>query len=485
MSYENYQPGDLSELRKWAEEIARRKAGAVPENLAARSSGEIEEMFHELRVHQIELEIQNEELRQAQAELETSRARLGDLYDYAPVGYVTESQTGVIVEANLTATTLLNVPWGELIRVPLSHFILPEDQDIYHRHRKQLLATGAPQRCELRMLRSYSPPFWARLEAIAAHDHDGEPIYRVVLSDVTASKQAEEGRLRLKEQLAQIEKMESIERLAGGVANDFNNMLGIILGHAEMALDHADPDLPFFANLQEIGKAVDRSANLTWQLLSFARMQTVATQGLDLNETVAGLLAMLRRVVGTDIDLVWTPGPGLWPVTMDASQIEQILVNLCSNARDAITAKEGKGRISVEVKNVSWQVGDTVNQAGFSPGEYVALVVGDDGCGLAAEATNKLFEPFFTTKKATGLSAGLGLAIVYGIVKQNNGFINVYSEPGQGTIFKIYLPRHAATVEQHPQIEQKEPVKGRHAAIGSPGYPARARKRREKKEVTF
>lgn len=482
MSQKKDHPGDLSELRKWAEEIARRKAGAVPENLAARSSGEIEEMFHELRVHQIELEIQNEELRQAQAELEASRARLGDLYDYAPVGYVTENQTGVIVEANLTATTLLNVPWGELIRMPLNHFILPEDQDIYHRHRKQLLATGAPQRCELRMLRSYSPPFWARLEAVAAHDQDGAPLYRVVLSDVTASKQAEEGRLRLKEQLAQIERMESIERLAGGVANDFNNMLGIILGHAEMALDHADPDLPFFANLQAIGKAVDRSANLTWQLLSFARMQTVATQGLDLNETVAGLLATLRQIAGKNIDLAWTPGPGLWPVTMDVSQIEQILVNLCSNARDAIA---GRGKITVEVKNVSWPAGDTLNQAGFPPGEYVALVVGDDGCGLAAEATDKLFEPFFTTKKTTGLSAGLGLAIVYGIVKQNGGFINVYSEPSQGTIFKIYLPRHATTVEQLPQVEQKEPAEGRHAAIGTPGYPARARKRREKKEVTF
>ena len=156
MGQKKYQPGDLSELRKWAEEIARRKVGDVSENLAARSLKEIEELFHELRVHQIELELQNEELRQTQAELETSRARLGDLYDYAPVGYVTENQTGVIVEANLTATTLLNVPWGELIRMPLNHFILPEDQDIYHRHRKQLLATGAPQRCELRMLRAYS-----------------------------------------------------------------------------------------------------------------------------------------------------------------------------------------------------------------------------------------------------------------------------------------------------------------------------------------
>jgi signal transduction histidine kinase len=440
MSHVKHQPSDLSALRRWAEEIALRKTGTLPKNLAARSSQEIEEIFHELRVHQIELEIQNEELRQTQTELEASRALLSDLYDYAPVGYVTESLTGVIVEANLTVTTLLNVPWDELIRGPLTRFILPEDQDIYYRHRKQLLATGEPQVCELRMLRPSSPPFWARLEAMTAHDQEGIPLYRVILSDVTAAKQAEKGRQQLKEQLAHIERMESIERLAGGVANHFNNMLGVILGNAEMALDHADPNQPLFANLQEIGKAVDRSANLTWQLLSYARMQTVATQGLDLNETVAGLMAMLRRTAGADIDLIWKPGPGLWPVTMHASQIKQILVNLCSNARDAIT---GRGQITVEVKNVPWQAGDTVKQANFPPGEYVALVVGDNGCGLAAEATDKLFEPFFTTKRATEHSAGLGLAIVYGIVKQNGGFISVYSEPGQGTIFKVHLPRHA------------------------------------------
>ncbi|MBM9535656.1 two-component system sensor histidine kinase NtrB [Desulfobulbus alkaliphilus] len=442
MENKKHQPGDLSALRKWAEEIARRKTVAKPGNLALRSSQEIEEMFHELRVYQIELEIQNEELRQTQMELEASRALLADLYDYAPVGYITENQAGVIVEANLTVTTLLNIPWSELIRIPLSRFILPEDQDIYYRHRKQLQETRAPQVCELRMLRSSISPFWARLEAIAARDHAGMPLYRVILSDVTAYKKAEEGRERLKKQLAQIEKMESIERLAGGVANDFNNMLGIILGNAEMALDHVDPEQPFFANLQEIGKAVDRSANLTWQLLSFARMQTVATEGLDLNETVAVMMAMLRRVAGSEIDLVWIPEPGLWPVTMNVPQIEQILVNLCSNARDAIT---GRGQITIEVKNTQWKAEDNVNQAGFPLSEYVMITVSDNGYGMGGNVIDKMFEPFFTTKKK-GQSAGLGLAIVHGLVTQNNGFINVYSEPDQGTTFNIYLPRHAATV---------------------------------------
>lgn len=476
MGNKKNQPGDPSALRKWAEEIARRKAVAVPENLALRSSREIEEIFQELRVHQIELEIQNEELRQTQAELETSQALLGDLYDNAPVGYVTESQAGVIEEANLTVTTLLNIPWGKLIKMPLTHFILPEDQDIYYRHRKQLLETGESQVCELRMLRSSSPPFWARLEAIAVRGQVGMPLYRVILSDVTAYKKAEEGRHRLKEQLAQIEKMESIERLAGGVANDFNNMLGIILGNAEIALDHVDPEQPFFANLQEIGKAVDRSANLTWQLLSFARMQTIATVGLDLNETVAGMMAMLRRIVGSEIDLVWIPGTELWPVTMDVPQIEQILVNLCSNSRDAIA---GRGQITIEVKNTPWKAEDNVNQAGLPPNEYVAITVSDNGNGIEEQVIDKLFEPFFTTNKVDQ-SAGLGLAIVYGIVKQNSGFINVYSEPDQGTIFKIYLPRHTATVEQLDRVKQTGPAEGRHAVIDALGLPGRSGRRQKK-----
>jgi PAS domain S-box-containing protein len=468
-----------SNLRKRAEEKASEKVVTSTEDLAAQSPEERGAILHELRVHQIELEMQNEELRRIQAELEASQARLADLYDFAPVGYLTESETGMVVEANLTAASLLGVNRGSLLRLALSHFILPEDKDIYYHHRQQLLETGGPQICELRMLRPASPPFWARLEAIAAHDQKGVPLYRVILSDVTASKRAEEGRQKLKEQLAHIQQMESMERLAGGVANDFNNMLGIILGHAEMALDHADPDQPFFTNLQEIGKAVDRSANLTWQLLSFARMQTVATEGLDLNETVEKMLTMLRRLVGNDIDLVWIPEAGLWPVTMDVSQIEQILVNLCVNSRDAIS---GKGQITVEVKNALWKAEDNVNQVGFPPGEYVAIVVSDNGCGIVGESVEKLFEPFFTTKKV-GQSAGLGLAIVYGIVKQNNGFINVYSEPALGTVFKIYLPHHGAIVMPLQQGEQKELAGRNEKAIGTSGKPVHARKKLENSEA--
>lgn len=455
-------------LRKRAEEQFREHAVDVMRPLADRSPEETEQIIHELQVHQIELEIQNQELRRIQAELEASRTRLANLYDFAPVGYLTESETGMVTEANLTAASLLNVVRSDLVRMPLTRFILPEDQDVYYRHRQQLFKTWDSQVSEVRMLRRDNQPFWARLETIIAHTAEGEPVCRVVLSDVTACKRADEGRQKLKDQLAYIGKMESMERLAAGVANDFNNMLAVILGQTEIALDHADPDQPFFANLQEISKAVDRSANLTWQLLSFARMQTVATQGLDLNETVDSLIDKLRRVVGKDVALAWTPGEQLWPVAMDASQIEQILTNLCCNGREAIAGNGRHGRMTVETKNISKDNDDSLAHAGFFPGEYVALIISDNGGGIAADTMDKLFEPFFTTKHAEP-GAGLGLAIVYGIVKQNGGFINVFSQPDLGSVFKICLPRYAVKIEHLRQAAQTTSVGRMPASIDNDG----------------
>ncbi len=246
-------------------------------------------------------------------------------------------------------------------------------------------------------------------------------------------------RKKLQAQLAQTQKLESIGQLAGGVAHDFNNMLSVILGNTETALDQMDPAQPFFADLQDIHEAAERSAVLTQQLLAFARKQIIAPRVLDLNETVAGMLKMLRRFIDEDIDLNWSPGLEVWPVIADPSQIDQILVNLCVNARDAI---EGGGKIIIETGNATFDEANCADDPGAASGGYVLLVVTDDGCGMDKEILEKIYEPFFTTKE-TGKGTGLGLSTVYGIVKQNNGFIDAYSEPSQGTTFKIYLPRHA------------------------------------------
>lgn len=252
----------------------------------------------------------------------------------------------------------------------------------------------------------------------------------------------------LEEQLLQAQKLEAVGRLAGGVAHDFNNMLGVILGHAEIALMQLPPDHPLVDELREIIKAAKRSADLTRQLLAFARRQTIAPQVLDLNDTVEAMLQMLERLIGEDIELIWLPGQNLWPVKMDPSQLHQILANLCVNARDAIN---GGGQIIIETHAVSLDQAYCATHAGCVPGDYVLLMVTDNGCGMAKETLDNIFEPFFTTK-GVGEGTGLGLATVYGIVKQNKGFIHVYSEPGQGTTFKIYLPPYLGVWEKPAKI---------------------------------
>lgn len=255
--------------------------------------------------------------------------------------------------------------------------------------------------------------------------------------NITSIKKAEEKQANLQEQLNQAQKMESIGQLAGGVAHDFNNMLGVILGHSEMAMDHEVLSPSLQVSLKEIQKAATRSADITRQLLAFARKQTITPKVLDLNETVEELLKMLRRLIGEDINLIWLPGKNLWPIRTDPSQISQILLNLCINARDAII---GVGHLTIETKNCTIDNDYCTLHAEFSPGQYVRCIISDNGQGMDKETISHIFEPFFTTK-LLGKGTGLGLATVYGTVKQNNGFINVYSEPGQGATFSIYLPR--------------------------------------------
>jgi two-component system, cell cycle sensor histidine kinase and response regulator CckA len=272
--------------------------------------------------------------------------------------------------------------------------------------------------------------------------------------DITERRRAEEEKAKLEGQLHQAQKMESVGRLAGGVAHDFNNMLGIIIGHAELAMGQVDPSQPLHAHLAEILKAANHSADLTRQLLAFARKQTIAPKVLDLNETVGGMLKMLRRLIGENIVLNWRPKADLWPVKVDPSQIDQILANLCVNSRDAIA---GVGKLNIETGNRTFDGDYCGVHAGFTPGEYVMLAVSDDGCGVDKKTMANIFEPFFTTKEM-GKGTGLGLSTVYGIVKQNSGFINVYSEPGQGTTFTIYLSRHKGNASQMQKAALAEPV---------------------------
>ena len=290
---------------------------------------------------------------------------------------------------------------------------------------------------------------------------DGRMVRLQIAFDVTLIKELEQERKRIGEQLKQAQKMESVGRLAGGVAHDFNNMLGAILGYTELGMLEVSPADPIHGTLKDIQKAAQRSADLTRQLLAFARKQTVTPRVLDLNVAVEGMLKMLRQIIGENIELVWLPGKELGPIRMDPSQIEQLLANLCVNARDAI---HDTGKITVETGIATFDEVYCSEHVGAVPGEYMLLSVSDNGCGMDAEILSHLFEPFFTTKEV-GKGTGLGLATVYGMVKQNNGFIDVISQPGQGTTFKIYLPRHTPESGRTVKTDVSPPAARGHETI--------------------
>ncbi len=261
--------------------------------------------------------------------------------------------------------------------------------------------------------------------------------------------------------LAQAQKMESIGRLAGGVAHDFNNMLGVIMGHVDLALRQVPPGAPLHRDLQEVLKATHRSADLTRQLLAFARKQAIAPRLLDVNETVSDSLNMLERLIGEDIELKWEPAPDLWPVLMDSSQLDQMIANLCVNARDAIA---DVGTLAISTANCVVDEGFSAEHADATPGDFVKLSVRDNGAGMTEEIASQIFEPFFTTKES-GSGTGLGLATVYGAVVQNRGFITVASEVGAGSTFELYLPRHSGADPQPAIVEPTSDGSGRETVL--------------------
>jgi two-component system, cell cycle sensor histidine kinase and response regulator CckA len=270
--------------------------------------------------------------------------------------------------------------------------------------------------------------------------------------DVTDRKRSEEELRKSHEMLRQSQKMEAVGRLAGGVAHDFNNLLTVIGGYSDLLLQRLPPDSQYRDNVEEIRKAGTRASSLTQQLLAFSRKQVIAPRVVDLNEVVEGMEKMLRRLIGEDIDLVTVLRPGLWNTRVDTGQIEQVLMNLAVNARDAMP---GVGKLLIETENGRIDE-DLARRQGYGePGPYVVLSVRDTGSGMDEETLSHIFEPFFTTK-GQGKGTGLGLATIYGIVRQSNGYVSVESRPGEGSTFRIYFPR--CEERSHDPTADVEPI---------------------------
>ncbi len=542
-----------SDLRSLAEATLDAKSSDALE-VSTMSAEEIRQVIHELRVHQIELEMQNEELRTAQVALEDSRSRYQDLYDYAPVGYVTLNDQGLLLEANLTTVRILGVERQRLTKMFFSQFVCPEFADAHYLHLRQVFETLSTQTCEIKLTRKDGTLFFAQLESVAVQDESGQfNRCRTMLSDITDRRKAEaalkiseekyrtvveesfdgvfvqngtaitfanarlhemlgydrgelegmdhwlvyhpdyhditrsraQSRLRgeavprryevnliredgasfpgeinakvirfddepgiqvwirdlteqkfLEKRLVEARKMEAIGTLAGGIAHDFNNLLHIISGHAELLdMELAERNLNF-GELKAIRQAAHRGADLVKQILTFSRKIEAKFESINLNEEVRSTIGFLYCTIPKMIDIDTRLDEGLSRARADSNQIEQMLINLAVNAKDAMP--DG-GKLTIETRNVHVKDQYCRGCGGQFTGRYVLLQVSDTGHGMSDDVMQHIFEPFFTTK---GLAegTGLGLATVFGIVKMHGGHIACESRVGKGTTFNIYFP---------------------------------------------
>jgi two-component system cell cycle sensor histidine kinase/response regulator CckA len=364
--------------------------------------------------------------------LQKSESKFRTIFERVAVGIALVSIDGQLVESNPALQEMLGHREEDLRNRVFNEFIHPEDAAIDVDLDQELIAGKRDHyQIEKRFIRKDGGVVWCQLNvSLVRGGQEERPFTICMVEDITERK-------RLETQFFQSQKMETIGRLAGGIAHDFNNLLTVIKGYTQLSLNHIREGDPCRENIEEIKGAAERAAELTNQLLTFSRRQILDMKVLDLNTIVRGLEKMMGRIIGEDIEMFTVLDDHLGRVKTDPAQIEQVILNLVVNARDAMPAG---GKLAIETANVVLDETYTRTHIGVAPGSYVMLSVSDTGCGMPPEIKELIFEPFFTTKEE-GKGTGLGLSTIYGIVKQSGGNIWVYSEPARGTTFKIYLPR--------------------------------------------
>ncbi|WP_051309256.1 ATP-binding protein [Desulfogranum japonicum] len=401
----------------------------------------------EFKALSMSLQHMRDSIRENLEALERKNQQVKALIACSPVGLFSLDLAGGVVIWSESAERLFGWHAEEIVGRSLP--TIPEqEQAQFDTMLKQIYNGHMLMGVELLQERMDGSNFHASLSGAPIRDDRGRIIGIMwAVEDISERMEREKEHADVRKRLAQVQQLEAIGRLAGGVAHDYNNTLGVILGYSELLLNKLDKDDPKRENVKRIIEATRHSADITRQLLTFARKQTVEPQILHLNEQVDHTLKMLHRLIGENIQVDWCPAEDLGLVKVDPTQVNQILANLCINARDAM--KQG-GKITIETRNILVDEKYCGSHPDSKCGEFVCLIVSDTGIGMDREILDKIFEPFFTTKgKFEG--TGLGLATVYGIVKQNNGFVNVYSEPGKGSKFSVYFPLyHGKFISKRP-----------------------------------
>ncbi len=416
-----------------------------------------EELEGRVESRTAELAAEKERLATTLAALNDVAQRFRTVFNAAPAGVAIASRAGRFLEVNDYLLKTLAYSPEEMTALTVMDITHPEDRERTAALVARVRSGEADvYETEKRYLRKDGVVVWARLRATAIRDEQGGIDYwMAIIEDITEKRRSEEERANLQSQLLHAQKMESVGRLAGGVAHDFNNMLHVITGFADLLGMKLPADRQLSRYVAEIQRAARRAQDVTRQLLAFSRRQMISPASSDLNRLIERLSAGLSRLIGEDVELRVAGAEGLWAVKVDPTQIDQIILNMAVNARDAMPTG---GKLTIETANV--RLDDTYcrQHAKAKPGDYVLLAVSDNGIGMDEETQSRAFEPFFTTKEK-GKGTGLGLATVDGIVEQNGGFVDVYSEPGQGTTFKVYLPRTFETAA----IRTEAPVEADHA----------------------